>query len=100
MSTKLLKRVMPTGSKVHEDGAEWYKRGGHAGTQMVHRLRERATAAGFATPTVEHTGSPDGSVIGHTQALVHPDGWVLTSYMSYGNTAYDNSFGATIKRSK
>ncbi len=99
MSTSMMKKVMPSGATITDAGAVWRKRGGHAGTTMILKLRERAMKAGFVAGGYDHKGTPCGTTMGHTHTMTHPDGWVLQSSALYGAVAADNSYSASIKRS-
>jgi hypothetical protein len=98
MSKALLKKVMPAGSIITDEGAVWQKRHGHAGSTMVCKLRERAMNAGFVAGDYDHVGTPCGTTMGHTHRMKHPDGWLLESSMLFGAVAYDNSYSASIKK--
>lgn len=101
---KVARAIMPakyTGGVYEGIGHyQWYKRGGHAGSNQIARAIEKATALGFVRGKFSHTGTPDGSHMGHKDVYSHPDGWELTSNTSYGCVAYDNSFGMSLKQIK
>lgn len=98
MNKVLFKKIMPAGSMITDAGAVWHKRHGHAGATMVHKLRKRAMDAGFVAGNYDHVGTPCGTTVGHTHQMKHPDGWLLTSSILMGVTAYDNSYSASIKK--
>ena len=95
---KVAKQILPAGHNAYGNSANWYKRGGHAGRNMIERAVEKATKLGFKDGPWNSFNSPDGNVVGSKSVMHHPDGWELSYYSSYGCVAPDNSFGMTLKQ--
>ena len=77
--------------------SSWKKDGGHAGKNKLHTIENKAKKLGFVHKTSSDNSSPDGSVIGGGNVLHHPDGHELTLSSSYGATAHDNYYHASLK---
>ncbi len=84
------------GEIVFSGSVHWNKDHGHAGSNMISKMREKATALGFTS--MEHTDSlsPDGYRANYGSKLQHPDGHILTFHSHYGVTAWENSFSAKL----
>lgn len=94
---KFAKKILPSGFEVYGKEASWRKKGGHAGANQLDKVIEKAEKLGFVDKSRSTSGSPDGSHVGSGTTLVHPDGYELTTSQSYGVTARDNWFSATLK---
>ena len=81
------------GVKHHSNGDgsyTWRKHGGHPDAKKATVIK-KAEAAGFVETDSDQHGNPDGSVMGNTRHLHHPDGRHITVRSTYGGTAADNN---------
>ncbi len=84
------------GKMVYPASARFYKRGGHGGSNMLHRMHDRAIALGFRPVDKHDRITPDGSHVNYGDKLMHPDGHTFSTNWHYGAVAYENSFSATL----
>lgn len=92
--TKMAKAVMPGKASLDlaQGTAEWRKRGGHAGGNIIKTVLQKAKAAGFKPASFFSGAHPAGDWVSNDETYLHPEGWVLTFGSSYGQTQRDNSF--------
>jgi hypothetical protein len=99
---KVAKQILPSGFTDYTFGGApnfgWRKKHGHAGRAMIDRAVEKAKKIGFKEGKYGTHGTPDGSAMGSSGVLYHPDGWELGHYASYGCVAYDNIFSMSLKK--
>lgn len=88
--------VLGTTCSIYDSRAEWYKRGGHAGTTKLRDICARATKLGFKEVDTNTHNTPDGSYVGGGEVLKDKDGNTLELRRSYGVTAHDNSYHAVL----
>ena len=89
------KKIMPATTEVYETQACWSKRHGHAGSNMIEKMREKAAKLGFVAQKESSSLSPDGYHANYADTIVHPDGHTIRFWSHYGVTAWENSFSAT-----
>lgn len=92
--TKMAKAVMPGKADLDlsQGTAEWRKRGGHAGGNIIQTVLQKAKAAGFKPASSFSGAHPAGDWVSSDETYLHPEGWILTFGSSYGVTKRDNSF--------
>lgn len=90
--TKFAKKFMPAGTKFSHHGAEWLKKGGHAGSNAMVACEKRAEALGFVHQDDSNDSNADGSSTSSASVFKHPAGWMLRTNASYGSTASSNYF--------
>lgn len=101
MNTKAqLNKAMPAKTEKYNDGSDWRKRGGHAGSRTIATSIEKFTKLGFGKSTWKGFGSPDGSVVGHGNILVDQYGNKVQFSESYGCCAADNYYSISLSFSK
>jgi hypothetical protein len=87
---------LPSAGKWSGHNFSWSVRGGHAGGNVVDKVRKAAEAAGWKKGSHHSGGNADGSVVGSGNEMVSPEGHKLSVWSSYGATKDSNSFGINL----
>jgi hypothetical protein len=89
------RKAMPSTAKSEGGKLFWRKRGGHAGTQMIWKSKDKFEALGFKPKKHKNNSCPDGSVVGHGDTWFDAEGNEVSFTESYGVTANYNSYSIT-----